>query len=94
MSAPAAPLGAAAAGGGRTRFLVWAPRARTVDVHLVAPRDRVVPMAAVGRGYYEALVEGVAPGARYLFRLDGARASDPSGTTPRATWARAAVWTA
>ena len=73
MSAPAGPLGAAAAGGGRTRFIVWAPHARTVDVHLVAPRDRVVPMAAVGRGYYEALVEGVAPGARYLFRLDGAR---------------------
>jgi len=70
---PAAPLGAAAFGGGLTRFLVWAPKARTVDVHLVAPRDRVVAMTAVGCGYHVAVVDDAAPGARYLYRLDGAR---------------------
>jgi len=70
---PAPPLGAAVTGDGRTRFLVWAPGARTVDVHLVAPRDRVVVMTAVGRGYYEAVVDDAAPGTRYLYRLDGNR---------------------
>jgi maltooligosyltrehalose trehalohydrolase len=69
---PAGPLGAIPTAGG-TRFLVWAPRTRSVDVHLLGRGDRVVPMAAVGRGYYEALVAGVAPGARYLYRLDGVR---------------------
>ncbi len=70
---PTAPLGAAPTGDGRTRFLVWAPRASTVDVHLVAPRDRVVAMTAAARGYYEAVVDGAAPGARYFYRLDGGR---------------------
>jgi maltooligosyltrehalose trehalohydrolase len=52
-------------------FLVWAPRARRVDLQVVHPHDRTVPMTAGERGYYEASVEGVEPGALYSYRLDG-----------------------
>lgn len=64
-------LGAIHLGGGRCRFRVWAPRAKRVEVHLVSPGDRVAPLEPAARGYHEAVVEGVRPGARYFYRLDG-----------------------
>jgi maltooligosyltrehalose trehalohydrolase len=60
-------------GEGRCRFRVWAPFARSIEVHLLAPEERLIPMAQSARGYYEAVVEGVEPGALYYYRLDGAR---------------------
>ena len=38
-------LGACYRGDGRCRFLVWAPLASRVDLHVVAPDERSVPMA-------------------------------------------------
>jgi len=64
-------LGAVYLGADRCRFRVWASRRERVELHLVAPHDRVVPMARNALGYFEATVEGVPPGARYLYRLDG-----------------------
>jgi maltooligosyltrehalose trehalohydrolase len=66
-------MGAWYLGEERCRFRVWAPVAQSVEVHLVAPRQRIVPMVRRIRGYYEAVVEGVAPGALYWYRLDGTR---------------------
>lgn len=60
-------------GDGRARFRVWAPNAERVDVHLVAPADRLIPMAQDAQGYFEAVVDGVEAGARYFYRLDGDR---------------------
>ena len=34
---PNTPLGAAMLGGNRAAFLVWAPLAKTVDVHVCGP---------------------------------------------------------
>ncbi len=68
----AATLGATYLGQDRCRFLVWAPRAAKVDVHLVGPDDRYVPLTPVGRGYHQGMVDGVRPGRRYVYRLDGA----------------------
>jgi maltooligosyltrehalose trehalohydrolase len=65
-------LGAAHLGNG-CEFCVWAPRATAVDLHIVEPRERVVHMEAVGRGYHRATVEGIGPGWRYFYRLDGGR---------------------
>ncbi len=67
------PPGAAVLDGNRTRFRVWAPFVRRVELHLVAPVDRVVPMAPGERGYHEVVVDGCGPGARYRYRLDGDR---------------------
>ncbi len=69
-------LGATYLGAGRCRFRVWAPRARRVDLDL---GGRVVPLRPGPRGYHAAEVEGVAPGARYRYRLDGGQAlPDPA----------------
>jgi maltooligosyltrehalose trehalohydrolase len=65
------PLGATYLGEGRCNFLVWAPDAQKVDVHVVGPPERTIAMERQERGYHEVLVEGVAPGTRYYCRLDG-----------------------
>jgi maltooligosyltrehalose trehalohydrolase len=64
------------------RFTVWAPRARHVTLRLVGPVHRDVPMQPVQRGYHLAHVEGVAPGQRYLYRLD----NGPDRPDPASRW--------
>ncbi len=64
-------LGATYYADGRCRFLVWAPFARTVEVHLRAPRERFVPMPQERTGYYQGFAEDVEPGSLYMYRLDG-----------------------
>jgi maltooligosyltrehalose trehalohydrolase len=55
---------------GRCRFLVWAPRAEKVEVHLMSPADRLAPLEKMDRGYFGAVLEGIEPGALYRYRLD------------------------
>ncbi|HUG13405.1 MAG TPA: malto-oligosyltrehalose trehalohydrolase [Thermomicrobiales bacterium] len=65
--------GATCLGDGRCRFVVWAPHASSVDVHLLAPVERVEPLTRHARGYFAAIVNDVQPGALYRYRLDGDR---------------------
>jgi maltooligosyltrehalose trehalohydrolase len=53
----------------RCRFRVWAPRARRVEALLCGGRR--IPLEPREHGYFEAAVEGVEPGARYLYSLEG-----------------------
>ncbi len=71
MSLRSMRLGADYLGDGRCRFLVWAPRAARVEVHLLSSRERLLPLTQVSGGYFLAEVEGVKPGDLYLYRLDG-----------------------
>jgi maltooligosyltrehalose trehalohydrolase len=68
---PGFPLGATWISPDACRFLVWAPRAGKVDVHIVSPDDRIVPMERIDQGYYSVVAENVPPHARYFYRLDG-----------------------
>lgn len=68
---PVPRLGATSLPDGRCQFLVWAPHAKEVAVHLLAPRERTVPLARSGRGYHYALVKEVEPGSLYFYQLDG-----------------------
>ncbi len=70
-------LGAIYAGDGATRFLVWAPYARDVEL-VVGGGDRRVRMQPSADGYFS--VEAKAsPGERYSFALDGGGAlPDPA----------------
>jgi len=68
---PRSELGCAHIDGGRCEFLVWAPRAEKVELHVVSPSERLIEMCREERGYYRALVEGLKPGDRYFYRLDG-----------------------
>ena len=67
-------LGATVGANGRTRFVVWAPDATTIEVALDAGRhglDRDGP-------YWSAEVAGVAHGDRYRYVVDGAELPDPA----------------
>ncbi|HZS40529.1 MAG TPA: malto-oligosyltrehalose trehalohydrolase [Polyangia bacterium] len=59
--------------GHRTRFRVWAPRPRTIELLVVAPVEKRVALEPRSGGYFEACVEGVGAGARYFYLLDGER---------------------
>jgi len=60
-------------GAGTTKFTVWAPLARTVELHLVAPAERLVPMQMGAYGYWTASVDNAPPGSLYFYRLNGER---------------------
>ena len=64
-------IGAQLRSDGTCSFRLWAPRAKSVEVHLVEPRDRLVPLQAAELGYYQAEVPDVAAGDKYLYRLNG-----------------------
>jgi maltooligosyltrehalose trehalohydrolase len=63
-------LGAVYWGGGECQFHVWAPLAQKVEVHVVFPEERIIPLDRSEEGYHHARAEGVEPGHRYLYRLD------------------------
>ena len=69
MSLESSP-GAIYLGDSRCQFVVWAPLAQRVDVHIKAPRERALPLKKDVRGYHHAVVEGVEPDSLYLYRLD------------------------
>jgi maltooligosyltrehalose trehalohydrolase len=72
-------LGASFLEDGQVRFVVWASLVRSVEVHLMAPAERLVRMQSGERGYHHAVVEGVQPGSLYLYRLDeGGERPDPA----------------
>ncbi|MFP5286966.1 MAG: malto-oligosyltrehalose trehalohydrolase [Thermoanaerobaculia bacterium] len=60
-------LGALYLGDRRCRFRVWAPLAGSVEVELHGR----VPLQRVDSGYFEGIVEGIEPGVRYAYRIDG-----------------------
>jgi len=64
-------LGATAHPDGTCEFRVWAPRAEKVEVHIVAPGERIVALAPEQRGHYSARVPDVRPRAQYVYRLNG-----------------------
>ena len=73
------PLGAHYVGEGRCHFLVWAPRAQKVELHVVSPCERTIPMDRREGGYHQVLADGVTPGTRYFYRLAGkSERADPA----------------
>ncbi len=70
-------LGARPQSAGRTRFVVWAPFARRVEVALADP-ERRVDLDTADAGYHVGVVEDCPPGTRYRLVLDGgAPLADP-----------------
>lgn len=63
------PFGAEPAGGNRTRFRLWAPTARTVELVLGDARAPFA-MPDIGEGWRELVLEAPA-GTRYRYRIDG-----------------------
>jgi len=60
-----------------TRFRVWAPKAQSLSVRIAG--GQAVSLLPEGEGYFAGRIEGVRPGARYLFRFpDGRERPDPA----------------
>src|ERR671939_59232 len=52
-------------------FIVWAPLLRNVELNIVSPKRRIVPMERDKWGYWRAIVRDIPPGILYLYRLEG-----------------------
>jgi len=68
-------------GDGRCEFAVWAPGAKEMGLELSAADGAMVRLAAMEageEGYWRASLEGVWPGTRYFFLLDGRKLPDPA----------------
>jgi maltooligosyltrehalose trehalohydrolase len=63
--------GAEALPDGSTRFAVWAPAARRVEVRIAAGTTRTFPLEPGRGGEHAATVAGVPAGTDYFYRLDG-----------------------
>ncbi len=73
------PLGATPLPGQGWRFVVWAPAAKELRIHIVSDSDRVVPMQKSDSGYFETTIKKLEPDARYLYRFeDGRDLPDPA----------------
>src|SRR5262249_35136724 len=67
-------LGASMMAGKRCEFVVWAPNRRKVDLQLRQNGQlRSVAMTRREMGYYVAIVDDVAAGTPYTYKLDGDR---------------------
>jgi len=64
-------LGASYVGNGRCFFQLWAPAARTVELRIVEPAERIVPLIHSDGGYFTTESDDTAPGTRYVYRLNG-----------------------
>lgn len=72
-------LGAHWQADGSCHFLVWAPRAQRLDLHLLSPHESCVQMEALPNGYFELRANKVAPGTRYFYRFEsGEERPDPA----------------
>jgi maltooligosyltrehalose trehalohydrolase len=63
-------LGATCLGNGRCQFIVWAPVIQKVEVHIVSPKELIVPLVRDIQGYHQEIVESVEPNCLYFYRLD------------------------
>lgn len=66
-------LGARYLGDGRCHFLIWAPLAHELELHILLPTEQWIAMKRLDQGYYEVLVSNVPPGTRYKYRIDRAQ---------------------
>jgi maltooligosyltrehalose trehalohydrolase len=64
-------LGATCLGKRSCRFRVWAPFLQRLELHLLTPEERLVPMEPTQRGYHQIVVDDCPPGSFYFYRLNG-----------------------
>ncbi|MCT7985027.1 malto-oligosyltrehalose trehalohydrolase [Laspinema sp. A4] len=65
-------LGSNYLGNDRCEFTVWAPTLKEVAVVIAAEdKNRAIAMERQAEGYWKATAEGITPGTRYFYRLDG-----------------------
>ena len=58
---------------GAYEFTVWAPFVKGVDLKIVSPREKIVPMEKDSLGYWKTIVDEISGEMRYYFRLEADR---------------------
>jgi len=77
-SSPREPrLGANRLPDGNWEFLVWAPAAQTLQLHLVRA-EKLLPMRPFPAGYHRAVVDNLEEGTEYFFRIGDRDLPDPA----------------
>jgi maltooligosyltrehalose trehalohydrolase len=54
----------------RFQFVVWAPLASTIELHIVAPREQLLPLSEGEGGYFHGIVDALEPGTLYFYTID------------------------
>ena len=63
---------------GQCEFTLWAPLAEQIDLEIIYPHRKTIPMEPCERGYWRA-VDTLPPGTRYLYKLNAAESRpDPA----------------
>ncbi len=63
-------IGASYSANGSCEFVVWAPLLKKVALKIESLKGESLPMTRDERGYWRTFVEGILPGASYLYRLE------------------------
>ena len=58
-------------GGGKCFFSVWAPLKENVAVKIFSPQERLVNLSKDSKGCWQAEVDNVYPGTRYMYQING-----------------------
>jgi maltooligosyltrehalose trehalohydrolase len=58
---------------GECRFSVWAPFRNKVEVKILSPEEKLIPMRKDRRGYWTAHTKAASAGSGYFYRLDGSK---------------------
>src|ERR1044072_1255528 len=61
-----------------TRFTVWAPSPESIELHVISPEQRIIPLNRDENGMCTVDVEGLSTGTRYFFRVEGKDRPDPA----------------
>lgn len=63
-------IGSRYLGNGQCQFTVWSPLSQQVDLHLVSPEDKLIPLQRDEQGYWQTTI-AAEPGTLYFYRLNG-----------------------
>lgn len=53
------------------QFTVWSPLRKQVNLQIVSPEKRSIPLKKKERGYWQVTVDNITPETRYFYELDG-----------------------
>ncbi|EKD28299.1 MAG: hypothetical protein ACD_79C00349G0002 [uncultured bacterium] len=56
-----------------TQFRVWAPLKKSVELHIISPEEKIIPMLKEDTGYWSLELENNTPAIDYFYRLDNER---------------------
>ncbi|MEC4893450.1 MAG: malto-oligosyltrehalose trehalohydrolase [Oscillatoria sp. PMC 1051.18] len=54
----------------KCEFTVWAPLRKEVNLQIITPEEKTIPMQQLEQGYWQITVDNVPPGTRYYYQLD------------------------